>query len=151
MEIKLYNYAGNHLVVNKTLAGEKTISGNLKGMTVSNDGISLRILCGADDILNYNYMYIAELKRYYFIDSIELNVMGILTVNGSVDYLKSFEDEILRSTCEVIECENNYNGDFVDYEPNTKETIAVFSGDNPFTSERSIILVANKGETIAEQ
>lgn len=150
MEINLYNYAGNHLVVNKTLSGEKTISGNLKGMTVSNDGISLRIMCSAENILDYNYMYISELKRYYFIDSIELNVMGILTVNGSIDYLKSFESEILGSTCEVVECESNYNDAFVEYEPNTKETITVFNGDNPFISEQSIILVANKGETATE-
>lgn len=151
MEITLYNYSGNHLVVNKTLSDGKNIIGNLKGMTVSNDGISLRIMCGADNILDYNYMYIFELKRYYFIDSIELNVMGVLTVNAHIDYLKSFENEILGSTCEVAVCESNYNDDYVEYEPNTKESITVFDGDNPFVSEQSIILVANKGEVATEE
>lgn len=143
MELILYSYNGNSLTVNKTLGGGFSVNGYLRE-SASNESMSVEI-DGSFDSFDYNYCYCVELNRYYFIDSFYLDITGLYTVNLRIDYLKSFENEILSSESEIIECENNYNNDYVDYDSQTTAKTTVFDGDNPFAEKSSIILVTSKG------
>lgn len=55
---------------------------------------------------NYNYMYIAEFDRYYFITDISTIRNNIWRIEGEVDVLMSFRDDILSSTCIIDKVEN---------------------------------------------
>lgn len=147
MELVLYSYNGNNLTVNKTLNDGLSVNGNLR-QSASNETLSIELETTFENF-NYNYCYCVELNRYYFIESFYLDITRLYTVNLRIDYLKSFQDEILKSECEIVECENNYASDFIRYDSNTKEKITVFNGNNIFNSDTSIVLVASKGNTIS--
>ena len=55
---------------------------------------------------NYNYMYIAEFDRYYFITDISTIRNNIWRIEGEVDVLMSFRDDILSSSCIIDKVEN---------------------------------------------
>lgn len=46
-------------------------------------------------VLDFNYFYVAEFRRYYFVTSIVVSSKQLIYVTGSVDPLYSFKDDIL--------------------------------------------------------
>lgn len=68
----------------------------------------------SDVVFKYNYLYIENLNRYYFIDEI-INVRkGIWKLSCSVDVLKSFETDIKKQNALVTRQENETNSGLVD-------------------------------------
>ena len=51
----------------------------------------------SDRLLKYNYAYIPDFNRYYFIDDIILEDTGNVTLTMSIDVLASYRDEIANS------------------------------------------------------
>lgn len=46
-------------------------------------------------VLDFNYFYVSEFRRYYFVTSIVVSSKQLIYVTGSVDPLYSFKDDIL--------------------------------------------------------
>lgn len=46
-------------------------------------------------VLDFNYFYVAEFRRYYFVTSIVVSSKQLIYITGSVDPLYSFKDDIL--------------------------------------------------------
>ena len=72
---------------------------NLTGCTLK-DSTSvinpiIRIKSSDAGITTYNYMYISELHRYYFIDDIVSINNGIWEISGHVDVLETYKNDIL--------------------------------------------------------
>lgn len=42
----------------------------------------------------FNYVYIAELKRYYYVNNVTINSDSVYTVSLTIDVLKTYEDKI---------------------------------------------------------
>lgn len=61
-----------------------------------------------EDILNSNYIYITELKRYYYIENITLSQKRIY-VTASVDVLNTYKNDILNLKAVLKRQENKYN------------------------------------------
>ena len=59
--------------------------------------------------VDFNYMYIAEFDRYYFITSIVISSNSLRIVSGDVDSLFSFKDQILLNYAMVERNENEFN------------------------------------------
>lgn len=59
-----------------------------------------------DFLSDYNYCYIPYFERYYFIESFNKNINGLITVKLSVDVLMSFIDDIKESYATIRESEN---------------------------------------------
>lgn len=55
---------------------------------------------------NYNYMYIEEFGRYYFIDDITSVRTDLWTISATVDVLMSFKNDILSTECILDKVEN---------------------------------------------
>lgn len=68
---------------------------------------------GENKIPLYNYAYISEFKRYYFITDITYNI-GVWTLSLSVDVLASFRDGVLDSDQYVLRSSSLYDPDIVD-------------------------------------
>lgn len=96
MEIILYNNKSENNQINKVLSNSTTITGTLRDET---DYITPSILI-ATDPTNFNYIYIENFKRYYFINRTETIRTGLWRISCNVDVLESFKDEIL--SLEVI-------------------------------------------------
>lgn len=92
MEIILYNNKSPKNKIGKTLTNQNTITGSLRGETsISNFQMLLNIV----DLNPYNYMYIADFGKYYFITNIISVRTGLWLVTASIDVLESYKSEIL--------------------------------------------------------
>lgn len=92
MEIILYNNKSPKNKIGKTLTNPNTITGSLRGETsISNIQMLLNIV----NLNPYNYMYIADFGKYYFITNIISVRTGLWLVTASIDVLESYKSEIL--------------------------------------------------------
>lgn len=92
MEIKFYNNMSDNRCIRKKLLSEFTVSGTLR------DSCSIMypvITIESSNVLRYNYAYIPEFQRYYFIKNITSFRKNLWTVEFEVDPLMSFKADIL--------------------------------------------------------
>lgn len=69
----------------------------------------VRIRSSAADITTYNYMYISEFNRYYFIDDIVSLNNGLWEISAHVDVLQTYKQQILSNSVVLKRQENKYN------------------------------------------
>lgn len=79
--------------------------------------ISLSDISGVEnslsDIKKYNYMYVSEVSRYYFIDTITTE-NGLVKITGRCDVLMSHKKDILASKQYILRQEKNNNSPYLD-------------------------------------
>ena len=92
--ISLFKTASENNRVVKTLTDEKQLSGELRNQTsVLNPSIRIE---SSDNISTYNYAYIPEFGRYYYIADITSVRTNCWTISLRCDVLMSYKDEIHR-------------------------------------------------------
>lgn len=90
--ISLFKTNSENNRVVKTLTDEKQLSGELRNQTsVLNPNIRIE---SADSISAYNYAYISEFGRYYYITDIVSVRTNCWVVSLRCDVLMSYKDEI---------------------------------------------------------
>ena len=90
--ISLFKTVSENNRVVKTLTDEKQLSGELRNQTsVLNPSI---IIESADNISTYNFAYISEFGRYYYITDIISIRTNCWVVSMRCDVLMSYKDEI---------------------------------------------------------
>lgn len=90
--ISLFKTASENNRVVKVLTDEKQLSGELRNQTsVLNPTIRIE---SADNISGYNYCYIAEFGRYYYITDIVSVRTNCWVISLRCDVLMSYKDEI---------------------------------------------------------
>ena len=110
--ISLFKTASENNRVVKTLTDEKQLSGELRNQTsVLNPSIRIE---SADNISTYNYAYISEFGRYYYITDIVSVRTSCWVVSLRCDVLMSYKDEIKTITGVVVRQESNPNKLLVD-------------------------------------
>lgn len=67
------------------------------------------ILQSASSLAGFNYMYIPDFNRYYFIDDIVSKNNVIWEVSGHVDVLQTYKTGILSNTAVLRRQQNKYN------------------------------------------
>lgn len=92
MNLILYNNKSSKNKIGKILTNPYNLTGTLRAETSTT---SLQILIESVNLNPYNYMYISEFNRYYFITDIISVRTGLWLVNASIDVLESFKSEIL--------------------------------------------------------
>jgi hypothetical protein len=94
--------------IGKDLTGRHTIS----GIVLKRDTSILRpvlLVNSAQDIFTFNYMYIAEFSRYYFIDDIRSVHDNMWEVSAHVDVLETYKNQILSNQAVIRRQTNKYN------------------------------------------
>ena len=90
--ISLFKTVSENNRVVKTLTDEKQLSGELRNQTsVLNPSI---VIESAENISTYNYAYIPEFSRYYYITEIISVRTNCWAVSMRCDVLMSYKDEI---------------------------------------------------------
>ena len=92
MIVKIYNNKSNENIVNKKIEEVQEISFEFK----DDSDITNPILI-LQSYKSGNYCFIPELKRYYFIDRIELMNGGFYKLYLEIDVLMSYKDEIINA------------------------------------------------------
>ena len=92
MIVKVYNNKSNKNIVNKEIEETQEITFDFK----DDSDITNPILI-LQSYKTGNYCYIPDLKRYYYIDKIELMNGGYYKLYLEIDVLMSYKDEIINA------------------------------------------------------
>lgn len=162
MELILYKNTSDNNVVTKMLQDETKLTGNLRD-EVSVINPTIRIT--NKTFPNFNYCYIPDFNRYYFITDINIYRTGVYDLSLSVDVLMSFKEQFLELKAIIERQEFNHNNYLVDpnvvtcnktiietrnAELNPKLTIGHFDGADgaDITSHRYIVVAAGEAKKL---
>lgn len=131
--------------IGKSLSSSLSFACSLKDNTsVLNPVI---IIKSSDNIYNFNYMYIQELNRYYFINDIISVNNNIWEIHGHVDVLETYKESILNLNAVIKRQRDLYNlylndPDFMTYNYDKLQTLK-FKGGDGFNKALNYVLVVN--------
>ena len=143
MTVIFYKYDGIKNKINKTLENGFTVN----DVVIQNDFdiTAFELLIKNNNFTSeYNYCYIQDLGRYYFIDSVERMNGTIYKIRLSVDVLKSFSTQIENINAVITKSENPDNN-FVDCEKSENYTSEVINLTDNFNHSGNLILVTSLG------
>ena len=140
MELSLYMSTDDENVINKEMVLQKKIEIKLKDNV---DLISPIIILKDDDslnIMNCNYCYLNELKRYYFIRDIALMNGNMFKLILECDVIESFKDDILNSQCKYNRIIKD--GDFIEfpYDLDLRKVVDIYEGSHELIGNKNIVI-----------
>lgn len=145
MNIRLCTNSSEKNKINKNISTGITLSGTLRN---NSNVVNPSIVINIDNPTIYNYAYIPEFNRYYFITEYISLRTGIWQINLKSDVLMSFKDPILSSKVLINKTEvtgkNNYlTGSNWVNNCKTKTDIVTFS--NGLLNDGKYILITAGG------
>ena len=143
MTVIFYKYNDIKNKINKTLSGGLTVN----DVIIQNDfDITDFYLLIKNTTFSseYNYCYIQDLGRYYFIESVEKMNGTIYKIRLTVDVLKSFSTQIENINAVITKSENP-DDNFVDCEKSENYTSEVINLTDNFNHSGNLILVTSLG------
>ena len=141
MQIKFYKNSSEKNKIGKSLSSGLTLNGNLR------DECSITspsILVEANSLVDYNYCYIPEFKRYYFISDITSVRNNLWRVSLKCDVLESFKKDILNLSCIVDKQQNQSYSNNIDdgsYINRADSFVEIANYQNGFNSSGEFILI----------
>ena len=143
MTVIFYKYNGIKNKINKTLSGGLTVNDVIMHNDFDITAFEL-LIKNSDFNSEYNYCYIQDLGRYYFIESVEKMNGTIYRIRVSVDVLKSFSTQIENINAIITKSENP-DTNFVDCEKSENYTSEVINLTDNFNHSGNLILVTSLG------
>ena len=146
-QIILYKNNSEDYALTKSLSAQLTLADCVfkEDSSVENPNI---VVSTGTDITECNYMYIADLHRYYFIREIGVVRAGVYYIRGHVDVLSTYASEIKACSAIIARQENLFNMYLDDPEFKTLNKSDVvtkrFSGTS-FTKNMQYVLVVAGG------
>lgn len=143
MTVIFYKYNDIKNKINKTLSGGLTVN----DVVIQNDfdiTVFDLLIKNSDFNSEYNYCYIQDLGRYYFIESVEKMNGTIYKIRLTVDVLKSFSTQIENINAIITKSENP-DDNFVDCEKSENYTSEVINMTDNFNHNGNLILVTSLG------
>lgn len=108
MTIKLYKNKSDTLYINKNIELVDTITGTLRGScSILVPNIKLEMT--AEEISSFNYLYIEEFSRYYYVVSVDSLYDNLWSVGCEVDVLMTYREQLLKQSAIIARQENLYN------------------------------------------
>lgn len=146
MTIIFYKTLSKPNEINKVLQNSFTITGNFKTDTDIIKPI-IKVLNTTDfNIFDYNYCYISELKRYYFIEDITILADKLFSISLSLDVLYTYKNAILSSVGNISRYSQNVQS-------SKKNTIEDYIENeilliNPFSETGTMVMTALNGQEV---
>ena len=109
MNITLYKTKSANNVISKKLVSEKNLGNSCilaDNTSVTSPTVIIGGITSLDSISDYNYAYIPQCHRYYYINDIIALSGGRVKLILSVDVLMTYKQDILNSTQLVIRQKN---------------------------------------------
>lgn len=145
MTITFYKTVSNENQIQKVLTDSKAYTGTFK---TDLDILNPKIIISDSGylILDYNYCYITELNRYYFVKNITILSNNRFLIDCKIDVLKTYSTELQSCTGRIIECENNFNTLNCETDKNEDSNILEYTYDDStiLNQNGSILLITQK-------
>lgn len=95
MTLALYENKSDEIVLDKNITTLATYNGYMKNeSSVLNPIVRIEGAFNIGNLVNANYMYLPDYRRYYYITDITQIRANLVEIRGRVDVLMSFKDEI---------------------------------------------------------
>lgn len=137
MKIELYNTSSSNNTINKVLEDVEVYDITFKGVA---DVIRPSVKIQSKKLLSFNYAFIPDFKRYYFINNISIQPNNIYIVNMRVDVLESYKDDILKCSGFVNRQQNINNYYNNEYEFEERKEIEIIESTIKPEYERTTII-----------
>lgn len=145
MNITLYVNKSEKNKIGKNLTNDFHISGTLRDAT---NIINPVILIELNDIGNYNYCYIDDFKRYYFITDIAVIRTGLFAISLMVDVLESFKSDIKNLSVILLNTQNVGSSNYLPsqvFRNNVKSKTDIINFPNGLNDSGEFILITAGG------
>ena len=144
MNLRLCTNNSEKNKINKSLTAGVTLSGTLRN---ESNVVNPSIVINIENPTIYNYAYIEDFKRYYFItDYISLRT-GIWQINLKSDVLMSFKDSILASNVLINNTETTGKNTYLssNWVSNCKAKTDILTFSHGLLTEGQYILITAGG------
>jgi hypothetical protein len=100
-----------------------------------------------DSVPKYNYCYIPDFNRYYYVEITNTFPKGMYTASCSVDVLNSYSNQILSAKTKTFITKSDAYNKYVDdgYLSEVRKEVEVYTGTTGFTDIQNTILVTVGG------
>lgn len=145
MNIILYVNNSEKNKIGKTLTNDFSLSGNLRDAT---NIINPVILIEISEIGNYNYCYINNFNRYYFITDITVIRTGLFAISLMVDVLESFKSDIKNLSVILLNTQNVGSSNYLPspvFRGNVKSKTDILNFPNGLNDSGEFILITAGG------
>lgn len=146
MNVTFYKNNSDKRVITKTLTGATTATGVSLYDSTSVTNPVLKMSGGASKIANFNYVYISDFGRYYYITDFTVE-NGYILISCKVDVLMSYANDIKACDCIAKRQEKKFNfylndERFLTYQYQNQ---FIHKFTSPFTKTSQFILVTQGG------
>ena len=137
MLAKIYNTEDSTNTLNKNITFVEDIDIKFKEeVNIFKPVITIRY----DQLINFNYMYIPEFTRYYFVENVTSYPNKIYTITLKCDVLMSFKDDILTAQGNIT-AQTNYNEYYnYNYSSEIRKETDIYNSTVTFPDKKSTIL-----------
>lgn len=145
MNITLYINKSEKNKIGKNLSNDFPLSGALRDAT---NIINPVILIELNEIGNYNYCYIPEFNRYYFITDITVIRTGLFAISLMVDVLESFQTSIKNLSVILLNTQNVGSSNYLSspvFRNNVKSKTDIINFPNGLNDSGEFILITAGG------
>lgn len=148
INVTLYSTSSDTTAVTKTLSGATTYSCTLRGECSILQPV---IMLEASSLTSFNYAYIADFGRYYFIDNIDIIRTGLWRITLSVDVLMSYASGIRGLKATVARQQTKSDGYLPDNKYRTKSYHKVVTKmfPNSFSHENFSRILVVSGRSLS--
>lgn len=145
MNITLYVNNSEKNKIGKNLTNDFSLSGTLRDAT---NIINPIILVELNEISNYNYCYIPNFNRYYFITDITVIRTGLYAISLLVDVLESFKTDIKNLSVILLNTQNVGSSTYLSspvFRNNVKSKTDIINFPNGLNDSGEFILITAGG------
>lgn len=145
MNIILYVNNSEKNKIGKTLINDFSLSGTLRDAT---NIINPVILIEISEIGDYNYCYINNFNRYYFITDITVIRTGLFAISLMVDVLESFKSDIKNLSVILLNTQNVGSSNYLPspvFRNNVKSKTDILNFPNGLNDSGEFILITAGG------
>lgn len=140
--LQLYKNSSENNVISKQLDEECMIDGYSRTVV---DMLNPVIELAGIEVIKYNYCYVQELRRFYYIENVTISPNGVYKMSLRVDVLRTYKADILASYG-LITKNQDYNPYTGDPDVETRYTLSKHEFENGFNfTTGDFVLVTMRG------
>ena len=140
--LKLYKNSSENNDVSKTITDEHKVTGYSRVVV---DMLNPVIELAGIEVNSYNYCYVQELNRYYYIENINISPNGVYRLSMRIDVLMTYRDDIMASHG-LITKNREYNPYTGDVDVESRYTLEKHEFENGFDfTNGDFVLVTMRG------
>lgn len=143
MDIILYKNSSPNNYLKKTLTNAKTITGSFRNTTSI---INPEFIIEFNNPSQYNYLYIDDFSRFYYINNIESVKNNLWKLKCHVDVLNTYRSQIIKHQAIIDKQSSSSNSDLYlddgDFVVKNKKSVEIESFPNGLNEEPKFILIS---------